>query len=132
MLEEVLGGSHFEVVGQCGNGRDAVQEIAELYPDVILTDISLPGSNGAEMLRQLNQTIGEYRALVYSQELTPSLVKEIIREGAQGFVERSQELTELREALKIVSDGGSFLVQASRKCCDHLELGANPRLVFLR
>ena len=68
----------------------------------------LPNLNGTEVLRRFTKNIPDTRVLIFSGYQTPSLVRELLKAGAHGFVEKAAPLSELRKGIEIVSSGGSY------------------------
>lgn len=101
-------GSHYDVVGEAGEGSDAVDVCLRAQPDVCLLDAKLPGLNGAEVLRRIMKRLPRLRVLVFSGYETPELVREMIEAGAHGFVEKTAPMDEVRKGLDIVAAGGTY------------------------
>jgi DNA-binding NarL/FixJ family response regulator len=80
----------------------------EKKPDLLILDILLPGLNGVEILRRIPKQFPHMRALVFSGHQNTGLVKETIRAGAHGFVEKTASLPELKKGIEIVAEGGSY------------------------
>lgn len=108
MLAEILEKHNYEIIGECGNGQDALKEILELQPDVVIVDARLPGLNGLELIRRLNRQLPRTRYLVFSAYQNPSIVKDMLEAGAHGFVEKTAHLREFINGLGIVAEGGTF------------------------
>ncbi len=108
LLSDALSRKSFEIVGESGNGQDALREIPELQPDVVILDAKLPGLNGLELLRRMTRQMPRTRFLVFSAYQNPAIVKEMLEAGAHGFVEKTAPLRELLSGLSIVAEGGTF------------------------
>ena len=108
MLVEVLQGQSYDIVGESGNGQDALKEILDLQPDVVILDARLPGLNGLELLRRLSRQMSKGRFLVFSAYQNPALVKDMLEAGAHGFIEKTAQLREFLNGLNIVTQGGTF------------------------
>ena len=108
LLSEALCRHSYEIVGENDNGQDALHEILELKPDVVIVDAKIPGLNGLELLRRLERQLPKTRFLVFSAYQNPSLVKEMLEAGAHGFVEKTAPFNEFLSGLKIVAEGGTF------------------------
>jgi DNA-binding NarL/FixJ family response regulator len=76
----------FEIVGETDNGRDAMHLIATLKPNVVVTDISMPGINGIEAIREIKRRYPEMRILVLTIHKTDEYIHESLRAGADGYV----------------------------------------------
>lgn len=108
MLADVISRQNFDVVGQSGNGQEALKEIIELKPGIVIIDAKLPGLNGLELLRRLTRHLNGTRFLIFSALQNPVLVKDMLEAGAHGFIEKSVSLKEFINGLHIVSGGGTF------------------------
>lgn len=108
MLADILCRQNYEIVGECGDGQEALKEILELRPDVVIVDAKLPGLNGLEVIRRLNRQITNTRFLVFSAYQNPALVKDMLEAGAHGYIEKTAQLREFLTGLNIVAEGGTF------------------------
>lgn len=109
MLELVLATlPGFTLVGSTGEGHKAWEICQEQQPDLVILDIVLPGLNGVEILRRLPKQFPHIRALVFSGHQNLGLVKEVIRAGAHGFVEKTASLVELKKGIEVVANGGTY------------------------
>ena len=102
-------GNGLEIIGEAANGREAVEMAAELRPDVVLTEISMPILNGIEAARQILKANRKIKVLVLSGNWEGHLVKEMLRAGASGYVLKECAVDELIKAIKIVTAGGRYL-----------------------
>ncbi len=107
LLLESEGG--YAVVGQARTGYEALRICAQVRPRLVILDLALPELNGLEVLRRLWAGSREVRVLVYSGVENRELTLETLRERPHGFVHKRDALATLREALRTVSAGGSFL-----------------------
>lgn len=96
---------HWEVCGEAKDGADTLQKAAELLPDLILLDVSMPGLSGLEVARLLRAKVPATKILIMSQHDPAVLLSRSIDAGAQGCVDKSRLSTELCPA--IVSVMGS-------------------------
>jgi DNA-binding NarL/FixJ family response regulator len=98
----------FEVVADVASGEAAVEQAAELRPDVVLLDISMPGKGGLAAANELRQTTPEARILVLSMHDNAEYVLEAVRAGAHGYLLKDSAGSELRRAIRSVHDGEAF------------------------
>jgi DNA-binding NarL/FixJ family response regulator len=99
-----------EVVGEAGDGREAVAIVADLAPDVVLMDIRMPGMNGLEATRAiLARPSCTTRVLMLTTFDLDELVYESIRAGASGFLVKDVPPDELAQAVRIVAAGNALL-----------------------
>jgi two-component system nitrate/nitrite response regulator NarL len=97
-----------EVVGEAGNGHEALQQAAHLKPDLILMDISMPGMNGLEAISRLRKTAPAARVLVLTMHENREYISQVFKLGARGFVRKDGSPDELVRAIHAVSSGEAF------------------------
>jgi DNA-binding NarL/FixJ family response regulator len=101
--------SDFEIVGETDNGRDAMHCIAALKPNIVITDISMPGINGIEAIREIKRRYPEMRVLVLTIHKTDEYIHEALRAGADGYVLKDAHPDELRVAIRSILNGKTYL-----------------------
>jgi DNA-binding NarL/FixJ family response regulator len=102
-----------EVVGEAENGREAVELVRELEPDVILLDIRMPELDGIEATREIVDAGSATRVLVLTTFDVDEYVHGAIRAGASGFLLKDVRPSELVDAIRIVAAGNALLAPAS-------------------
>ncbi len=108
-IRHVLEGeAGFEVVGEAATGSEVVSLAAELQPDVVVLDISMPGESGLQVAARLRGTIPEPRVLILSMHDNAEYVLESVRAGAHGYLLKDTAATELRSAIRTVCRGESY------------------------
>lgn len=80
----------WEVCGEAGNGRDAVQLAAALRPDVVVTDLGLPELHGIETIRQIKRQDPSVEILVFTVSHSEQTVRQALLAGARGYVPKSE------------------------------------------
>ena len=109
-LRALLGETpRFEVVGESGNARDAVAEIERLRPDVVLTDIAMPGLSGLDAIPMIRKVAPRTRILMLSQQNSESFVEQALQLGAEGYLSKDSDPSELRIAIEAVHRGDPFV-----------------------
>ncbi|MCW5548017.1 MAG: response regulator transcription factor [Opitutaceae bacterium] len=109
MLVEILRlDANYQLVGESGDGQEALALCLELRPDLIVLDAKLPGLNGVDILRRLVKKHPSVRVLVFSGHENPVLVREMLEAGAHGFVEKTAGLFEFKKGLETVVNGGTY------------------------
>jgi DNA-binding NarL/FixJ family response regulator len=98
-----------EVVGEAQNGGDAVAQVKQLQPDVVIMDISMPGMNGIEATRLIRAQYPQTKVLILSQHEDPDYVIPLLQAGASGYILKSALGTDLLSAIRQVAHGETFL-----------------------
>jgi len=94
----------FDVCGEAENGRDAVQRARELYPDLIVTDLSMPVMNGIEETRLLKQLMPAVPVIIYTAHGDRYVEKEARAAGASAVISKSEPVANLVEKAKSLFD----------------------------
>lgn len=100
---------NLEVVGEAGDGRAALEIIAEQQPHVALLDITMPELNGIEVTRKLRERWPEIRTLILSVHTDEEHVLEALDAGATGYVQKHADESLLRSALQALRRGERFV-----------------------
>ncbi|WP_154794048.1 response regulator [Occultella kanbiaonis] len=100
-----------EVVGEAGDGRDAVEVVRRTRPDVVLMDIRMPRLDGLEATARItaDADLGETRIIILTTFELDEYVFEAIRQGASGFLVKDTEPVDLLAAIRAVADGDALL-----------------------
>lgn len=98
-----------EVVGDVGDGREAVEAAQRLQPDVVLMDLAMPGLNGVEATRQLTQRARGVRVLMLTGYADDERLLEALRAGASGYVVKRSDVRELLLAIQAVHNGNPYI-----------------------
>jgi DNA-binding NarL/FixJ family response regulator len=102
----------FEIVGAVTDGRALIQAAADLKPDVIVTDITMPGLNGLDAILRIRQHLPGARIIVLTVDEDPDTAAEALRRGAAGYVVKSAAARELFQALEQVTRGQRYIAAA--------------------
>ena len=100
-----------EVVGEAGDGEQAVRLATELAPDVVLMDIRMPGTDGLAATRRISADgqLAGVRVVILTTFELDEYVFEAIRSGASGFLVKDTEPDELVQAVRVVAGGDALL-----------------------
>ncbi len=101
-----------EVVGETGDGLEAVQLARELAPDAILLDITLPGLNGLEVATRVARLGAGTRVLMLSMHASPEYAARAFAAGAAGYLNKDSAFDELAAALEAIGAGRRYLCRA--------------------
>lgn len=108
----------YEVVGEAGNGLEALQLIRQERPHIIVLDLVLPELNGIALLQQVREEARETRTLVFCGTSHREMILGALRARPHGFVLKREALSIFREALGMVSAGYSFLAPFATRLLD--------------
>ena len=103
------------IVGEAADGRTALELVENLQPDILLLDLSMPGMNGLDCLRELKLRNQDVRVIVLTMYEDESYVMEAMLAGARGYVHKSAIDVELYEAIEAVAEGNLHLNEVSAK-----------------
>ena len=98
-----------EIVGEAGNGREAVELAATLRPDVVVMDVAMPELNGIEATRRLTADNPHTRVVALSMHKDSVYVREILRAGARGYLLKDSVADDLVAAVRAVAAGEGYL-----------------------
>ena len=98
-----------EVVGEAANGKEAIEKVKELAPDVVLMDLAMPIMGGLEATRRIRREFPGTKVLALTQYDDSEYVIPIIEAGACGFVTKMVAFAELASAIQTAYNGESFL-----------------------
>jgi DNA-binding NarL/FixJ family response regulator len=104
-----------EVVGEAGDGREAVRQVEGLTPDLILMDLSMPKMNGVEAIREIRKRIPQTRILALTVHKTEEFILEVLQAGADGYIPKDASSNELMMAIRSVLMGKRYLCPSVSK-----------------
>ncbi len=90
----------WQVCGEAGDGRDAVEKAQQLKPDVVILDIGMPSLNGLEATRQILKTNPNARVLILTLHDSDQVVRDVLNAGARGFLLKSDAARDLVAAVE--------------------------------
>ena len=99
----------FEVVAEADNGHDAVALAVKLVPDLVIIDISMPGTNGTEAIPMIRRRVPEVKIIVLTMHRTEEYVRACLAAGANGYVLKEDSRVELLNAIEKVFLGQVYL-----------------------
>ncbi|MBX5482064.1 MAG: response regulator transcription factor [Myxococcaceae bacterium] len=98
-----------EIVGTSGEGEDAVRQILELRPQLVLLDLELPGIDGIEVTRRVKRAAAEVEILILTSFDDETKVYEAIQAGASGYLVKRVGPEKIRSGIREVMEGGTVL-----------------------
>jgi DNA-binding NarL/FixJ family response regulator len=106
MLEDE---SDMQVVGEAGNGEEAIKLAKELHPQVVVMDCALPGMNGLDATREILEELPDTAVLMLSMHTESTWVRQALEAGARGYVLKNALDLELGAAIRKVAAGETVL-----------------------
>jgi two-component system nitrate/nitrite response regulator NarL len=104
-----------ELVGEAADGREALDQIKELEPDVAVLDIRMPGLDGTQVLGAIRRDLGSTEVLFLTAFMEPELAYRTVADGAKGYLSKSAARQEICEAIVTVSRGGTALAPEAQE-----------------
>jgi DNA-binding NarL/FixJ family response regulator len=98
----------WQVMAEASNGREAVEQAKWLKPDVAILDIGMPSLNGLEAARQILKNDPHIKIVILTMHDSDSLVREVLKMGARGYVSKTDAMRDLVTAINAVRSGDTF------------------------
>lgn len=99
----------FEVVGEAGNAKEALEQALRLHPDIVLMDIRLPGTSGIEACEQIIAADNNIKVIMLTSYAEDEMLFSAIRAGASGYVLKQIGAEDLVKAIESVGKGEALL-----------------------
>jgi DNA-binding NarL/FixJ family response regulator len=100
------------VVGEASNGREALDCVGELQPDIVLMDVAMPVMDGLEATRRIKESFPRIRVLILTQHDNREYIGPLLQAGAVGYVLKRSGAHEVVTAIRQVYEQGAFLEPA--------------------
>lgn len=97
------------VVGEAGDGEEALHAIAVHQPDIIVLDLMMPKVKGLDIIEQVSKSYPHTRVLVLTMHADTQYIRHVVKVGGAGYILKSSADTELIKAIRVVASGGSYL-----------------------
>ena len=105
-------GNEFEIVGEAEDGRQAIQSVGKLKPDLVLTDLSMPRMDGMDMITEIKKQCVETKIIALTVHRGEEYVLATLKAGADGYVLKEADYAELLVAIRSVLKGKRYLSPA--------------------
>jgi two-component system response regulator NreC len=99
----------FEVVGEAATGRETIERVVALKPDILLLDIAMPDGNGLDAAQEIRRKAPDVRIIVLTMYDDEGYLRQFLAIGAAGYVLKKAADTELADAIRAVNRGESFV-----------------------
>jgi DNA-binding NarL/FixJ family response regulator len=123
LMQLLAAAGDFEVVGEARDGHEVMTLVRDLDFDVLLTDMSMPGKSGVELIKQVKSEKPRLRILVLTMHEEHQYAVRAIRAGASGYLTKDSASAQLVSALRKVAGGGAYISSA---VAEQLALNAMP------
>lgn len=97
------------VVGEASDGTTALELCVQLRPDVVLTDISMSGMNGAELTRKVREVCPHSKTLVLTMHESAAYLRQMLESGASGYLIKRSPVDDLLHGIRSVAIGGTYI-----------------------
>ena len=114
-LRLVLERQNFSVVGEASNGREAVDVVDRVKPDVVILDIAMPLLNGIEAAKRITSDHARTAVLILSMHSDEAYILKALKAGARGYLLKDSAEADLIQAVRAVSSGKAFFSPAVSK-----------------
>lgn len=101
--------SDLEIVGEAGNGLDAIRLVQETKPDLLLLDLSMPQLGGIEVLKQVKHISPDTKVLIVSMHSTETYLRGALKAGADGYLLKMADRNEFQVAIQAILSGKSYI-----------------------
>jgi len=98
----------FKIIGSACNGKEGLELVKALRPDLVLMDIDMPVMNGLEATRRIKSEVDDSKVIILTMHNEASLIKKVMDIGADGYLLKNSDRQEFRDALCSVSKGKSY------------------------
>jgi two-component system response regulator NreC len=119
-----------EVVGEVGDGREALKKVEEIELDIVLMDIRMPGLNGIDATRQIKKHFPDVKVLILSMHPDDEYVLEALRAGASGYILKQAAHEELFTAIRAVYRNDVFLSPSVSKKVVETYIQSNKSVIM--
>lgn len=126
ILEEQPG---WEVTGEASDGREAVDKVKSLRPDVSVVDVGMPGLNGLEATRQMLRNDPQTRVLILTMHESDPLIREVLDAGARGYLLKSDASRDLVSAVDAIRKNKTYFTARVAQMVLDGYLDKKPRAV---
>jgi two-component system, NarL family, response regulator NreC len=122
----LAGHAQIEVVGEAADGLEALELAERVMPDVMVLDVTMPGLNGIETMREIRRRAPETEVVALSMHASDQVVCDMLRAGASGYMLKTASVQQLARAIEVVMTGQTFLAPEIAEMVPEELLRRNP------
>ena len=104
-----------QVIGEAGDGFEAIRKADELKPDIMILDISMPQLRGIEAIKEIKRYSPETKVLILSMYKNSEYIRQTLQYGASGYILKESASDELRKAISCIAEDQVYLSPAISK-----------------
>ena len=109
LRQVIMEDGRFELIGECGDGKAALELIQNKKPDVAVLDVNLPGLTGLEIAQKLQALRSRTRVIILTMHREEEFFNRALDNGAKGFLLKENAVEEIVKAIAAVSEGEHYL-----------------------
>ena len=98
-----------QVIDEAGNGNECLEKLKYVKPDILLLDIDMPNKNGFEVLKEIRSRRETVKTLIISAHNESKYIINALNNGANGYLVKDTDISELRKAIHIVINGNKYI-----------------------
>ena len=108
-LESVISSfEEFDIIGTASSGKEGLQKVDDLLPDVVLTDIIMPDLNGIEVAKKIKRDYESVKVLMLSMEVSSEYIKSAFQNQVDGYLPKNADVKILIEAIRKIHQGEKY------------------------
>src|SRR5580693_7317387 len=105
-IRTLLDGHHpWEVCGEAENGKEAVEKVLAMKPELVVLDLSMPVMNGIWAARELRMTAPATKIVIFSMHDSPRIAEEAVQAGADAYLAKTSHFSELQKVISSLLNG---------------------------
>jgi len=131
IVDLIVESEGLEWVGSASDGKEALQKIQDIKPDIALLDIEMPHLTGIEIARELKQKASETKVILLTLFKDSSFVKNALAEGVMGYLLKESKESEILDCIKSVSEGKPYISPSLTNVLITINSGNNSPLESL-
>jgi DNA-binding NarL/FixJ family response regulator len=97
------------LAGTAGDGLEGWKLVQKIKPDMVMLDIQVPSLNGLEVLQRIRENLPNCSVLLFSAYFSTRMVRQAMKAGVNGMIEKTAGLPEMEKAIRAVVDGGTYI-----------------------